>query len=66
MSIQSPLGTLVLCLTLLLRLIASVPMQPEELENLMHSMNQRKVLVTVPEENQHGGFKLPKLPEDGE
>jgi hypothetical protein len=62
MSLKGRLRTLVLCLPLLLGSIAGVPMRPEEIENLMHSMNQQKIVVTISEENENSGYKLPKLP----
>ena len=34
----------------------------EEIENLMHSMNQQKIVITVREENENE-YKLPDLPE---
>jgi len=63
MSIKRRLRTLVLCLPLLLGSVAGVPMRPEDIENLTHSMNQQKIAVTIPEENERGGYKLPKSPE---
>lgn len=63
MSIKHRLRTLVLCLPLLLGSIAGMPMRPEEIEELMHSANQQKIVVTVPEENENGEYQLPKLPE---
>lgn len=63
MSLKGRLRTLVLCLPLLLGSISGIQMRPEEIENLMQSMNQQKIVVTIPEENEGGGYKLPKLPE---
>ena len=63
MSIKGRLRTLVLCLPLLLGSISGVNMRPEEIENLMHSMNQQKIVVTIQEEDENRGYKLPKLPE---
>jgi hypothetical protein len=62
MSIKHRLRTLVLCLPLLLGSIAGMPMRPEEIEELMHSANQQKIVVTIPEENENGGYELPELP----
>ena len=66
MSLKSRMRGLVLCLPLLLGSIAGMPMRPEEIEELMHSANQQKIVVTVPEENENGGYQLPKLPEPEE
>ena len=37
-------------------------MRPEEIEELMHSMNQQKIVVTVDDESENGDGTLPKLP----
>lgn len=66
MSLKGRLRTLALCLPLLLGSISGVQMRPEEIEDLMHSMNQQKIVVTIPEENENGGYKLPKLPDEDE
>jgi hypothetical protein len=63
MSLKGRLRTLALCLPLLLGSISGVQMRPEEIEDLMHSMNQQKIVVTVREENESDGYKLPRLPE---
>lgn len=63
MSIKRRLRTLLVCLPLILGSFAGVPMRPEEIEELMHSMNQQKVVVTIPEKNENGGYQLPKLPD---
>lgn len=66
MSLKGRLRTLVLCFPLLLGSISGVPMRPEEIENLMHSLNQQEIVVTIPKENEDGGYKLPKLPVEDE
>lgn len=67
MSLKGRLRTLALCLPLLLGSISGVQMRPEEIEDLMHSMNQQKIVVTIrEEENGNDGYKLPKLPEKSE
>ena len=38
-------------------------MRPEEIEELMHSMNQQKIVVTVDDESENGDDALPKLPD---
>ena len=37
-------------------------MRPEEIEELMHSMNQQKIVVTIDDESENGDEPLPKLP----
>ena len=37
-------------------------MRPEEIEELMHNMNQQKIVVTVEDESQNGDDTIPKLP----
>jgi len=38
-----------------------MPIRPEKIEDLMHTMNQQKVMVTVDDEGNN--YELPKLPE---
>jgi len=38
-------------------------MRPEEIEELMHSMNQQKIVVTVEDDSENGDGNLPKLPD---
>jgi hypothetical protein len=61
-SIKRRLRTLLLCLPLLLGAFSGMPMRPEEIEELMHSMNQQKVVVTIDDESENGDNRLPKLP----
>jgi len=37
-----------------------MPMRPEEIEELMHAMNEQKIVVTVEDEGDN--YNLPKLP----
>jgi len=39
-----------------------MPMRPEEIEELMHSMNQQKISHKIPEDSENGEEYLPKLP----
>jgi hypothetical protein len=34
--------------------IGGVPMKPEEIEELMHNLNQPKIVVTIPGESENG------------
>jgi hypothetical protein len=60
-SFKHRLRALLLCLPLLLGALGGMPMRPEEIEELMHTMNQQKVVVTV--EDDGNNYKLPKLPD---
>jgi hypothetical protein len=48
-SIRRRLRTLLLCLPLLLGAFAGMAMRPEEIEELMHSMNQQTISYVIPE-----------------
>ena len=61
MSFKRRLRSLLFCLPLLFGAIGGMPMRPEEIEELMHTMNQQKVVVTVEEDGDN--YELPKLPE---
>lgn len=60
MPIHHRLRKLLLCLTLLAGALGGTPMRPEEIEDLMHTMNEQKVVMTVEDEGDH--YELPKLP----
>jgi len=60
-SFKHRLRTLLLCLPLLLGSLGGMPMRPEEIEELMHTMNQQKIVVTV--EDDGNNYELPKLPD---
>jgi hypothetical protein len=62
-SIKHRLRTLFLCLPLLLGALSGMAMRPEEIEELMHSMNQQKIVVTIDNESENGDEPLPKLPD---
>jgi hypothetical protein len=53
-SIKHRVRTLLLCLPLLLGAFSGMPMRPEEVEELMHNMNQQKVVVTIQDESEDG------------
>jgi hypothetical protein len=61
-SIRSRLRTLLLCIPLLLGAFSGMPMRPEEIDELMHSMNQQKITRTIPEGKGDGVPPLPELP----
>ena len=54
MSIKHWLRTLVICFSLMFGMLGGVPMKPEEIEELMHSLNQPKITVTIPGESENG------------
>lgn len=60
MSFKHRLRTLLLCLPLLLGAFGGMPMRPEEIEDLMHTMNGQKVVVNV--EDEGNNYELPRLP----
>jgi hypothetical protein len=53
-SIKKLLRTLAICLPLMVGIIGGVPMKPEEIEELMHNLNQPKITVTIPGESENG------------
>ena len=61
MPLKHRLRALLLCLPLLLGALGGMPMRPEEIEELMHAMNQQKIVVTV--EDDGNNYALPKLPD---
>ena len=61
MPLKHRLRALLLCLPLLLGALGGMPMRPEEIEELMHTMNQQKIVVTV--EDDGNNYALPKLPD---
>jgi hypothetical protein len=65
-SFKHRLRSLLLCLPLLLGALGGMPMRPEEIEELMHSMNQQKIEYTIPAESENGYGILPKLPDLGD
>ena len=54
MSIKHLLRTLLVCLPLAAGSLAGVPMKPEEIEELMHNLNQPKMTVTIPDDSENG------------
>jgi hypothetical protein len=53
-SIKHKLRTLFLCLTLLAGSLSGAQMRPEEIEELMHAMNQPKITYTIRAEGEKG------------
>lgn len=61
MAFKHKLRTLLLCIPLLMGAFGGMPMRPEEIEELMNSMNQQKVKYVIPLETENGDGYLPKL-----
>lgn len=54
MSIRQRLRTIILCFVLELGALSGVPMRPNEIEDLMRTLNQPKVAHTIPDERKKG------------
>ena len=54
MSIRQRLRTIILCFVLELGALSGVPMRPNEIEDLMRTLNQPKVAHTIPDESKKG------------
>jgi hypothetical protein len=48
------LRVLLLCLALEVGVVAGVPMRPDEIQELMHQMNQPKLVHVLPSESDEG------------
>jgi hypothetical protein len=60
-SMKHKLRTLLLCLPLLVGSLIGAPMRPEEIEELMQSMNQQKIAYTIPDESENGDDTIRRL-----
>ena len=54
MSLASRLRVLVVCVGLEMGVLSGVPMRPDEIQDLMHQMNQPKVARQLPIEDDTG------------
>lgn len=54
MSVKIKLRVLVVCLALEMGVMCGVPMRPDEIEELMHQMNQPKHAHALPAEHDDG------------
>jgi len=61
MSFKHKLRALLVCLPLLLGSFSGVPMRPEDIEELMQSMNQQKIVLTIPDESENGDDTIKKI-----
>jgi hypothetical protein len=55
MSLASRCRVLVVCVALEIGVLGAVPMRPDEIQELMHRMNQPKVAHLLPTEDENGG-----------
>jgi hypothetical protein len=60
-SMKHKLRTLLLCLPLLVGSLIGAPMRPEEIEELMQSVNQQKIAYTIPDESENGDDTIRRL-----
>ncbi len=54
MSLRHRLRTILVCLVLELSALIGMPMRPEEIVDLMQTMNTPKVVHTIPDEDNTG------------
>jgi hypothetical protein len=54
MSLASRLRVIVVCVALEMGVLNGVPMRPDEIQDLMHQMNQPKVARQLPSEDDEG------------
>ena len=62
MSLKERLRAVVVCAILQIGVMAGVPMRPDEIEELMHQINQPKMAHVLPTKGETGD-DLPELPE---
>ena len=55
MSIKKIVRTLIVCAVLEVGALAGVPMRPEEIQALMHQLNQPNLAHVLPSEDDDGG-----------
>ena len=54
MSLATRLRVIVVCLALEMGVLSGVPMRPDEIQDLMHQINQPKMAHQLPSENDDG------------
>ena len=57
-AVRKRLRTVLVCAVLEFGAMIGVPMRPEEIEALMHTMNQPKITHTLPDESENGDDNL--------
>jgi hypothetical protein len=60
--IKHKVRRLILCLTLLVGSMGGMPMRPEEIEDLMHTMNQPKIAYAIRGEDEEGDDITKEIP----
>ena len=55
MSLMKRLRVLFVCAVLEMGVLVGAPMRPDEIQELMHQMNQPKLAHALPSENDDGG-----------
>jgi hypothetical protein len=53
--VRERLRTMLVCAALQVGVVMGVPMRPEQIQELMHGMNQQKLAHVIPEEDEDGG-----------
>lgn len=64
MSVKQRLRTLVCCVTLEVGTLMGVPMRPEQIQDLMQTLNQPKIAQTTPDESDNGDGPDPGTPRE--
>ncbi len=60
---MSKLRKILLCLLLGMASLQGMPMRAEAIEELMHSMNEPRVELVIPDETEKGDDPIEKLPD---
>jgi len=60
-SLKHKLRALLLCLPLLLGSLSGMPMRPEDVDVLMESLNQQKIVEIMPDESENGDDTIKKV-----
>jgi hypothetical protein len=58
-SLMTRLRVLLVCVVLQAGVLVGVPVRPDEIQELMHQMNQPKLAHVLPSENDDGGGDSP-------
>ena len=64
MSVKQRLRTLVCCVTLEVGTLLGVPMRPEQIQDLMQTLNQPQIAQTNPDESDNGDGPEPGTPRE--
>lgn len=59
MSLKARLRTILCCVTLEVGTLMGLPMRPEQIQDLMHTLNQPKLAQTTPEDADSGDGPAP-------